>query len=220
MPLLAVLRSPLYGFTPDRLALLRSGREGCMYDSLVEAGERGEGDCCAFLEELEQLRDLAAEESSHRLLWYIYDVTNLPAVFAAMPEGERRRANLMALYDEACRFESSGHRGLMAFLLHLSRMAENGVAVPVAAGEGAGGVRIMSIHKSKGLEFPVVLLCGLERKFNESDINNTILFHPELGLGPKRTDRSRMLRYTTIARDAAEVNHPRSGTSSGSQAPI
>ncbi len=205
VPLLAVLRSPLYGFTPDRLALLRSGREGCIYDSLVEAGECGEADCRAFLEELEQLRDLAAEESSHRLLWYIYDVTNMPAVFAAMPEGERRRANLMALYDEACRFESSGHRGLMAFLLHLSRMAENGVAVPVAAGEGAGGVRIMSIHKSKGLEFPVVLLCGLERRFNESDIQNTILFHPELGLGPKRTDRSRMLRYTTIARDAVAL---------------
>ena len=205
VPLLAVLRSPLYGFTPDRLALLRGGREGCIYDSLVEAKERGEEDCCDFLEELEQLRDLAAEESSHRLLWYIYDVTNLPAVFSAMPEGERRRANLMALYDEACRFESSGYRGLMAFLLHLSRMAENGVAVPVAAGEGAGGVRIMSIHKSKGLEFPVVLLCGLERKFNESDINNTILFHPELGLGPKRTDRSRMLRYTTIARDAVAL---------------
>ena len=205
VPLLAVLRSPLYGFTPDRLALLRSMGDGCIYDALTEAAGRGEEDCASFLRELEQLRDLAAEENSHHLLWHIYDVTNLPAVFAAMPEGERRRANLMALYDEACRFESSGHRGLMSFLLHLSRMAENGVAVPVAAGEGAGGVRIMSIHKSKGLEFPVVLLCGLERKFNESDINNTILFHPELGLGPKRTDRSRMLRYSTIARDAVAL---------------
>ena len=205
VPLLSVLRSPLYGFTPDRLAMLRSGSEGFVYDSLVAAKERGEQDCEAFLNELNDMRDLAAEESSHHLLWYIYEVTNMPAVFAAMPEGERRRANLMALYDEACRFESGGHRGLMAFLLHLSRMAENGVNVPVAAGEGAGGVRIMSIHKSKGLEFPVVLLCGLERRFNESDIQNTILFHPELGLGPKRTDRSRMLRYTTIARDAVAL---------------
>ncbi len=205
VPLLSVLRSPLYGFTPDRLAILRSGSEGGVYDSLVAGKERGEQDCEAFLNELNDMRDLAAEESSHRLLWYIYEITNMPSVFAAMPEGERRRANLMALYDEACRFESGGHRGLMAFLLHLSRMAENGVNVPVAAGEGAGGVRIMSIHKSKGLEFPVVLLCGLERRFNESDIQNTILFHPELGLGPKRTDRSRMLRYTTIARDAVAL---------------
>lgn len=205
VPLLSVLRSPVYGFTPDRLARLRSGGEDCVYDSLRAAYERGEQDCVVFLDQLEELRDLAAEESSHRLLWHIYDLTDLPAVFAAMPDGERRRANLMALYDEACRFESGGHRGLMAFLLHLSRMAENGVTVPVTAGEGAGGVRILSIHKSKGLEFPVVLLCGLERRFNESDIQNTVLFHPELGLGPKRTDRDRMLRYTTIARDAVAL---------------
>ncbi len=205
VPLLAVLRSPLFGFTPDRLAQLRGSGSGCVYDCLTAAAQRGEKDCVDFLEQLEDLRDLAAEESSHRLLWKIYEETDLPAVFAAMPDGERRRANLMALYEEACRFESGGHRGLMSFLLHLTRMAENGVHVPVAAGEGVGGVRILSIHKSKGLEFPVVLLCGLERRFNESDIQNTILFHPELGLGPKRTDRSRMLRYTTIARDAVAL---------------
>ncbi len=205
VPLLAVLRSPVCGFTPDRLARLRAGQEGCVYDCLCAAARRGEEDCGAFLAQLEELRDLAAELGSHHLLRHIYDGLHLPALFAALPEGERRRANLMALYDEACRFESGGHRGLMAFLLHLSRMAENGVAVPVAAGEGVGGVRILSIHKSKGLEFPVVLLCGLERRFNESDIHNTILFHPELGLGPKRTDRSRMLRYTTIARDAVAL---------------
>ena len=204
VPLLAVLRSPLFEFSPDRLAQLRAGGEGCVYDTLLAGQARGEADCVSFLALLEELRDLAAEESSHRLLWYVYDRTDLPAVFAAMPEGKARRANLMALYDEACRFESGGHRGLMAFLLHLTRMAENNVPVPVSAGQG-GGVRILSIHRSKGLEFPVVFLCGLERRFNESDSRNTILFHPELGLGPKRTDRSRMLRYTTIARDAVAL---------------
>ena len=205
VPLLAVLRSPLYNFTPDRLAELRGGSRGCIYDALKAGRDRGEQDCVDFLIQLEELRDMAAEEASHTLLWHIYNTADLPAVFAAMPEGERRRANLMALYDEACRFEGSGHRGLMAFLLHLTRMAENGVNVPVAAGEGMGGVRILSIHRSKGLEFPVVLLCGMERRFNESDLQNTILFHPDLGLGPMRTDRSRMLRYTTIARDAVAV---------------
>ena len=205
VPLLAVLRSPLFQFTPDRLAQLRrDGGAGTMYDAVTAGAGRGEGDCLDFLTLLAELRELAAQESSHRLLWQIYDRTDLPAVFAALPDGRRRRANLMALYDEACRFESSGHRGLMAFLLHLARMAENGLSVPVP-GEEAGGVRILSIHKSKGLEFPVVLLCGLERQFNEADAKATILFHPELGLGPKRTDRSRMLRYTTIARDAVAL---------------
>ena len=202
--LLAALRSPLFQFTPDRLAALRAGVPGTVYDCLLEGARRGEEDCASFLDLLGGLRELAAEESSHRLLWHIYGELDMPAVFAAMPDGERRRANLMALYDEAARFESGGHRGLMAFLLHLSRMAENGVPVPVP-GSGGGGVRILSIHKSKGLEFPVVLVCGLDRQFNEADSKATVLFHPELGLGPKRVDRERGLRYTTIARDAVAL---------------
>lgn len=202
--LLAALRSPLFRFTPDRLAGLRSAGEGTVYDCLSAGAARGEADCMDFLELLAGLRELAAEESSHRLLWHIYGRLDVPAVFAAMPDGERRRANLMALYDEAARFESGGHRGLMAFLLHLSRMAENGVSVPVPGGE-AGGVRILSIHKSKGLEFPVVLVCGLDRQFNEADSKATVLFHPELGLGPKRVDRERGVRYATIARDAVAL---------------
>ena len=202
--LLAALRSPLFSFTPDRLALLRAAGEGTVYDCLTAGAERGEEDCVSFLALLSELRELAAEESSHRLLWHIYGKLDGPAVFAAMPDGPRRRANLMALYDEACRFESGGHRGLMAFLLHLSRMAENGLTVPVPGSE-TGGVRILSIHKSKGLEFPVVLVCGLDRQFNEADAKATILFHPELGLGPKRTDQERGLRYPTIARDAVAL---------------
>ena len=202
--LLAALRSPLFGFTPDRLARLRAQAGGTVYDCLAAGAARGEADCGDFLSLLSGLRELAAEESSHRLLWHIYGRLDVPAVFAAMPDGQRRRANLMALYDEAARFESGGHRGLMAFLLHLSRMMENEVPVPVPGGE-TGGVRILSIHHSKGLEFPVALVCGLDRQFNEADAKATILFHPELGLGPKRVDRKRGLRYTTIARDAVAL---------------
>ena len=202
--LLAALRSPLFGFTPDRLARLRAQAGGTVYDCLAAGAARGEADCGDFLSLLSGLRELAAEESSHRLLWHIYGKLDVPAVFAAMPDGQRRRANLMALYDEAARFESGGHRGLMAFLLHLSRMMENEVPVPVPGGE-TGGVRILSIHHSKGLEFPVALVCGLDRQFNEADAKATILFHPELGLGPKRVDRKRGLRYTTIARDAVAL---------------
>ncbi len=136
--LLAVLRSPLFQFTPDRLAGLRGLGEGTVYDCLCAGAERGERDCADFLELLAGLRELAVEEGSHRLLWHIYGELDVPAVFAAMPDGERRRANLMALYDEAARFEGGGHRGLMAFLLHLGRMAENGVPVPVPGGEAGG----------------------------------------------------------------------------------
>ena len=204
VPLLSVLRSPVFGFTPDRLAQLRTGCSGCVYEAVEAGAGRGEADCVEFLALLGELRALAAEESSHKLLWYIYQRTDLPAIFAAMPQGEARRANLMGLYEEARRFESGGHRGLMAFLLHLTRMADNGLPVPVE-GESVGGVRILSIHRSKGLEFPVVFLCGLEHQFNTEDTRSTILFHPDLGLGPKRVDRQRMLRCSTIARDGVAL---------------
>ena len=204
VPLLSVLRSPVLGFTPDRLAQLRAGCPGSVYEAVEAGAQRGEQDCMDVLSLLGELRALAAEESSHKLLWYIYQRTDLPAIFAAMPQGTARRANLMGLYEEARRFESGGHKGLMAFLIHLTRMAENGLTVPVE-GESAGGVRIMSIHSSKGLEFPVVYLCGLEHQFNTEDTRSTILFHPELGLGPKRVDRQRMLRYPTIARDGVAL---------------
>ena len=202
--LLAALRSPLFNFTSDRLALLRAAGTGTIYDCLTAGVERGEDDCMSFMTLLSELRDLSVEESSHRLLWHIYSKLDVPAVFASMVDGPRRRANLLALYDEAFRFESGGHRGLMAFLLHLSRMAENGLTVPVPGSE-TGGVRILSIHKAKGLEFPVVLVCGLDRQFNETDAKATILFHPDLGLGPKRVDWERGVRYTTISRDAVAL---------------
>ncbi len=204
VPLLSALRSPVYGFTPDRLAALRAGGDGTVYDCLCAGRDRGEEDCARFLDELAELRALAAEESAHRLIWQVYERTGLLAVFSALPDGERRRASLLALYDVARQFESAGHKGLFSFLTHIGRMAENGVPVPVP-GAGGGGVRILSIHKSKGLEFPMVFLCGLERQFNEADSKTTILFHEELGLGPKRTDRARMLRYTTIAREAVAL---------------
>ena len=205
VPLLSVLRSPAYHFEPDRLAMLRAGAKGRdFYSALCAGAERGEQDCAQFLNLLSELRSLAGELSSHQLIWELYGRVNLPAIFGAMEGGARRRANLMALYDAALRFESGGHKGLYGFLSHIARMLESGQTILVPK-EEQGGVRIMSIHRSKGLEFPVVFLCGLDRQFNDGDLRATILFHPKLGLGPKRTDRKRMLRYTTIARDATAL---------------
>ena len=202
--LLSALRAPLFDFSPDRLASLRAGCGGTVYDCITAAARRGEEDCVRFLDLLSRLRLRASEESSHRLLWHLYEETDMLAVFSNLPDGERRRANLLALYDAARRFEGSGHKGLFGFLTHIARMQESGLSVPVERAGGCG-VRILSIHKSKGLEFPVVFLCGLERQFNEGDASATILFHNELGLGPKRTDRARMVRYTTIAREAVAL---------------
>ena len=202
--LLSVLRSPICGFTADRLALLR-GADGKtdFYGCLLLGAERGEADCLAFLKELDELRDLAGELSCHQLLWQVYDRTDLLGVFGAMGDGERRRGNLLALAQCARQFEEAGHKGLFGFLTHLARLRENGETLTAAAtGREGAGVRLMSIHKSKGLEFPVVILAGLARRLNREDMQKPMLFHPKLGVGPKGLDRERMVEFTTLARKA------------------
>ena len=202
--LISVLRSPVWGFTADRLALLR-GADGKadFYGCLLLGAERGETDCLAFLKELDELRDLAGELSCHQLLWQVYDRTDLLGVFGAMGDGERRRGNLLALAQCARQFEEAGHKGLFGFLTHLARLRENGAKLALPAlGRTGGGVRLMSIHKSKGLEFPVVILAGLARRLNREDIQKPMLFHPKLGVGPKGLDRERMVEFTTLARKA------------------
>ena len=201
VPLVSVLRSPVYGFSADRLARLRANSPDTDLYAALEAD--GGEDCRAFLAELEELRARAGEGNSHELLWHIYDSTDLLGIFGAMGDGETRQGNLLALAELARQFEGAGHRGLFRFLTYLSRLRENGerLAVPAPGREG-GGVRILSIHRSKGLEFPVVLLCGLARRLNREDLNRPILFHPKLGMGPKALDRDLGVEYPTLARAA------------------
>ena len=200
VPLIAVLRSPLAGFSPDRLALIRGNHpEGDFYEAL--AADREE-DCEAFLTRLAELRSLARDMSVHRLIWRIYNQWNVLGVFGAMSGGEGRRENLIALYEHARSFESAGYKGLFAFVSHLRRLLESGEQPATASGAPSGGVQIMSIHKSKGLEFPIVLLTDLGKRFNRADLQTPVLVHPRLGLGPLYIDLDRHIRYPTIAREA------------------
>ncbi len=201
VPLISVLRSPVYAFSADRLAQIRSAApEGDFYAALQADGG---ADCAAVLAELAELRFGAADRSCHQLLWHLYDRTNLLGVFGAMDEGETRQSNLLTLAELARRFEGAGHKGLFGFLSYLTRLRENGAKLALPAlGRTGGGVRLMSIHKSKGLEFPVVFLCGLMRRLNREDMSRPILFHPRLGVGPKRLDLERGVEYPTLARSA------------------
>ncbi len=200
VPLISVLRSPVFGFTPDRLAQIRAKcPQGDFYDALTSDG--GE-DVRAFLAVLEELRLRSADLGVHRLLWHIYDRLHLLAVFGAMDGGRERRENLIALFDHARAFESAGYRGLFAFVTHLRRLLEEGQQPDTAGGSAGVGVRLMSIHKSKGLEFPIVILADLAKDFNRMDLQTPVLVHPKLGLGPTRIDLERRIRYPTAARDA------------------
>lgn len=202
VPLIAVLRSPLFGFTPDRLARVRAGcTEGDFYDAVSRDG--GE-DCRSFLETLDRLRLLARDMSVERLLWRIYNELNVLGVFGAMDRGEERKENLIALAEHAEHFESNGCRGLFLFLEQFQKLINTGRAPATRGKSDIGGVRLMSVHKSKGLEFPIVLLCDLDRAFSRMDFDTAVLVHPELGLGPRRVDLDRRIHYPTMARRALE----------------
>ena len=208
VPLLSVLRSPVFEFTPDRLAEIRSkSRGGDFYTALERDG--GE-DCVAFLNLLRQLRFRAGELSAHRLIERLYRQTDLMAIFGAMPNGGERQANLSALREQARQLEQAGHKGLFGFLTHLSRMRQRGDRIAPAV-TGAGGVKILSIHKSKGLEFPVVFLCGLGRQFNRMDAAAPVLFHPGLGVGPKSRKRGEgwTVEWPSLARQAVSIQMDR-----------
>lgn len=201
--LIAALRSPVYGFTEDKLAMLRGQSKGDFYSTLVAAAEQGDQQCRDFLDELERLRFGAGDMTCRQLIWHIYEHTNLLGVFGAMNRGAERQNNLLALYALAGQMENAGCQTLFKFLLRLERLRESGAKLNTTDQSREGeGVSILSIHRSKGLEKPVVVLAGLTRRFNRDDFMRPVLFHPVLGVGPKGLERERMVEYTTAARRA------------------
>ena len=197
----SVLRSPLFGLTADDLAAVRTcDREHDFYTAVTLAAETRD-DCRDFLDVLARYRALSIELPLSEFLWHVVDDRSVMALTSAMPDGELRRRNVLLLLDLAQQFEQTGARGLHRFLLWMQRQETEGVE-PAAPGGESRSVRILSIHKSKGLEFPFVFLCDTARLFNKSDARESVLVHPVLGLGPKCTDLEHGVEYPTIARQA------------------
>ena len=203
VPLLAVLRSPLLGFSPDRLAQIRGGHPGGDYYGALCADD-GE-DSRAFLERLAQLRAAAGELTADRLLWKLYTDWQALAVFGAMEGGAQRRSNLLALYAYAGQLAAAGRGNLFDFVSYLHDLMESGDLPDISARQESGGVQLMTIHKSKGLEFPVVILADLQKGFNRDDFQRPVLVHPRLGLGTERVDRQRRIRYDTVSKQAIQL---------------
>ena len=204
IPLIAVLRSPAYGFTADELSDIRAAdKKADFYTALCVKAEESEK-CRSFIEELESFRSIAADMLSSELVWYLIDKLDMSAICSAMTDGMQRRARLMELVDMSERFEGSGYRGLHRFVQYLKKQEELG-REPSLGAEGGNAVQIMSIHKSKGLEFPVVFLCDTSKRFNKSDCTETVLIHPQLGLGPKVIDTARRIEFPGISRNAIKL---------------
>ena len=203
VPLISVLRSPVFRFEGDALSAIRAGsRDTDYYTAVRVAAEAGDERCAAFLRLLDGWRAAAPDLSLDALLWRICGDTDLFAVCSAMDDGETRRGNLTRLFEYARAFSENGYQGVFRFVAWLRRLAEKGTE-PEAAVSG-NAVRIMSIHKSKGLEFPFVFLCGLDHRFNTSDVWESVTVHAALGLGPKYVDTAQGIEYPTVARRAIE----------------
>lgn len=198
VPLICVLRSPLFGFTPDRLAEIRAKAPGADYYDAVAADEGEE--CVSFLKTLDGLRLAARDMSVHHLVWHIYNTLNVLGIFGAMDNGTERRENLIAFSRHAEKFESGGYRGLFVFVTQLRRLLDTDQPPATKTAAAVNGVQLMSIHKSKGLEFPIVILADLDHAFSRQDFDTPVLVHPQMGLGPCRVDLERKIKYPTLAR--------------------
>lgn len=189
---------------------LRSGEVCAEYCAPKNGAVREDGTSCAesalarkldrFFDTLDYFRKKAAYTPIHLLLWEILDVTGYGEYAAALPAGAQRKANLAMLVERAIAYEATSYRGLY----HFVRYIENLKRYEVDYGEANIGtesddtVRIMSIHKSKGLEFPVVFVCGMGKQFNVSDIRSRVVMHPELGIGCDCVDTNLRVRQPSL----------------------
>lgn len=198
IPLLSLLASPVFGFTADELALIRSKQKtGTIYDALcLSESEKAS----SFLKILHILRKEARMASISGLLESCFRLTKLDSVYGAMPDGELRQNNIQLFYHLAADYEKQSVKDLQQFLDFLESTKQRGMVV--SGNSSAGAVSIMSIHKSKGLEFPVVFLCNLSRRFNMESLRAQVLCDKELGLGVSVADHKNRIRYPSAVKRA------------------
>ncbi|MDY5934419.1 MAG: helicase-exonuclease AddAB subunit AddA [Oscillospiraceae bacterium] len=216
VPLLAVLLSPVFGFTADELAQMRiDERKKPIYHCIVKAADGGNEKCRSFLEKLEELRMLSATLPCDRFIEEMYEKTGCKAIASAMKNGSQRSANLNMLIEYAAKYEESGKRGLSGFIRFIDRIQRRNSDLESAAdvSEAADVVRIMTIHKSKGLEFPVCILADLNSRFNDDFAKSVAAYHPDLGICFDRRDSKRKRKYPTVGKKAIGIAEKISGRS-------
>ena len=188
LPMAAVLHSGLVGLDANELGALRLTGDGSLWSVMPLYAEQAQDErLLQFIVHIERWRTLSRRHGVADLLWDIYETLDYVNYVGAMPNGLVRRANVMALYERAKGFESSGFRGLFRFLRFVESLRDSNqdMAVANVVTEADDVVRLMTIHKSKGLEFPVVFLSGVQKKFNTMDFNSPLLVDKNGGIGLK-----------------------------------
>ena len=209
VPMISVLRSPLVSFSAEELGDIRLlDKEKYFYeiikgvsDDIYEVNEELKNKCKIFINNLGKWRNKSIYTPIDEFIWYLYMDTAYYGYVGAMPNGKLRQANLKILFQRAKQFEQTSFKGLFNFINFINKLRNSSGDMGSAKilGENEDVVRIMSIHKSKGLEFPVVFTCGFGKQFNLMDLNKSILYHDDLGLGPDYVDLERRNSYAKEA---------------------
>lgn len=209
IPLVAVMRSMIGGFTDNDLVEIRlSDKYDNFYNTILKSKQSVSNPLRAkidqFLNNLEIWRKEQEYLSLDELIWKIYNDTGYYNYVGLMTNGELRQANLKMLFERAKQCESISFKGLFNFINYIEKIKTSSKDMDSAKiiGENDDVIRIMSIHKSKGLEFPVVFLSGTGKQFNMQDLNNKILLHPEIGIGVKYIDYDMQIEYDTLSKQA------------------
>ena len=223
IPLAAVMLSPLFGFSAGELADIRAsakerleaGETEPLYRSVAASADEGDEKAAAFLKKIESLRRLSLTLSAGEFVRRVCEETGFDAIAGAMPDGERRRLNIGLLCDYAEKYEAAGNLGLSGFIRFIDKVARTSGDLATAArpSENADIVRIMTVHQSKGLEFPICILADMQHAFNERDNTESVLISSSAGLGMKRRTEDGISVYDTASRRAAVITSERMGRS-------
>ncbi|QIZ07064.1 helicase-exonuclease AddAB subunit AddA [Priestia megaterium] len=209
IPLAAVLRSPIVGLNEEELSIIRiHQKRGSFWEAVTAFCKSKEAKNTAefyeklrrFYDFLTEWRGVARQGSLSELIWQLYRDTQFYDFVGGLPGGKQRQANLRALYDRARQYEQTSFRGLFRFLRLIERMIERGddLGAARALGEQEDVVRIMTIHSSKGLEFPVVFMAGMARTFNMADVRKPYMLDKEYGFASKYVNAEKRISYPSL----------------------
>lgn len=206
IPLAGALRSPMFEFTDQDLAKIRLESEDSFFDALKAKADDGDElglKCGDMLDQLSGWRTFARNHSLSELIQQVFNDTGFYDFAGGLPGGKGRQENLKALYDRALSYERSGYRGLYRFLRVMDRLQDNGEDLSEARslGEEENVVRIMTVHKSKGLEFPVTIVAQLGKQFNKRDQMQRVIFHKRYGISLDAIDVVTRTRTETFVKE-------------------
>lgn len=209
IPLVSVLRSPIAKFSDDELVKIRLSDKydsfyTCMQKAMIDVDKVLKEKIEKFLNRLEEWRKEQEYLALDELIWKIYSDTGFYNYVGLMPNGELRQANLKMLFQKAKQYESANFKGLYNFINFIDKvkLSSGDMGAAKLIGENDNVIRIMSIHKSKGLEFPIVFLSSTSKQFNLMDLNQNVLLHQELGIGVKYIDYNMQIQYDTLTKAA------------------